>query len=203
MSKPFFNRLYTRVPSAEGLPWHRDYPPKFLTEALAEKSAPATALDVGCGAGTYSLFMSKSGYDVTAIDFIEKALDMARDSTTGSGARIQFQQVNVLEYRPDNSFDLVLDSGCLHGFADAERLTYRKNLLKWLAPNGQFVLVHFNKRHVLDWRPVGPRRWRRERVEAFVGADFRLRDYYEEEAETPLPIGPKIKIGTYWFERTA
>ena len=82
MSKTFFNRLYTRVPSAEGLPWHRDYPPKFLSEALAEKSAPATALDVGCGAGTYSLFMSKSGYDVTAIDFIEKALDMARDSTT-------------------------------------------------------------------------------------------------------------------------
>ncbi len=194
--------MYRRAGRAEKLPWHRDYPPKFLDKAIAKQAPPATALDVGCGAGSYSVFLAQAGYQVTAIDFVEQALDMARNRAKEADVSIQFQRQDALAYRPDQEFDLVLDSGCLHGFAEKVRGAYRTSLLTWLRPGGQFVLVHFNQRHALDWCPIGPRRWKRERVENFLGADFRLQDYYEETFKAPLPIGPKIKMSTYWFERS-
>lgn len=42
---------------------------------------------------------------------------------------------------------------------------------------------------------------KRPRVEAFLGAEFRLEDYHEEIASVPFPIGPTVKISTYWFVR--
>ena len=88
------------------------------------------------------------------------------------------------------------------GLSDKERAIYRRNLLSWLRPGGQLILVHFNKLHFLDWRPMGPKRWPSERVKSFLGTEFRTQDYHEEVAKVAFPIGPNVKISTYWFERT-
>ena len=176
-----FKGMYRRAGRAEKLPWHRDDPPHFLQQALGRKAPPARALDVGCGAGGYSLVMAKAGYEVTGIDFIEAALVMARSLSAQQNVPIVFEQANVLEYRPSTTFDLVLDSGCLHGFGGADdRRSYRSNLMSWLPVGGHLVLVHFNKRHVLDWRPIGPNRWKREQVVEFLGSEFTELEYHEE-----------------------
>ncbi len=199
MAKSFFESSYKRAKRAEDLPWYRDYTPKFLTEALKQKDAPGQALDVGCGTGTYSVLMAQSGYQVTGVDFIQAALDMAKARAVTAGVNIAFQQADVCEYQPQESFDLILDSGCLHSLGDKEK--YRQNLLSWLRPGGQFVLVHFNKRHFFDWRPMGPSRWKQEQVEKFLGSEFQLQNYHEEIGKVPLPIGPTALISTYWFQR--
>ena len=199
MSKSFFESSYKRAQRAEDLPWYRDYTPKFLTEALQQKEAPAKALDVGCGTGTYSVMMAQNGYEVTGIDFVEAALEMARDRATAAEVSIAFEQADVCAYTPQESFDLVLDSGCLHSLSDKHK--YRQNLLSWLRPGGQFILVHFNKRHFFDWRPMGPSRWKQAQLEEFLGAEFQLKEYHEEIRKVPLPIGPSALISTYWFQR--
>ena len=199
MSKSFFESSYKRANQIEDLPWYRDYPPRFLTEALQEKKGPARALDVGCGTGTYSTIMAQAGYEVIGIDFVEAALDIAKERAVEADVSIQFQQADACDYQSQDPFDLVLDSGCLHSLN--KKSEYRQNLLSWVQPGGQFILVHFNKRHFFDWRPMGPHRWNREQVEEFLGAEFHLQGYHEEIGKVPFPVGPTALISTYWFQR--
>ena len=200
-NQSFFENSYKRAEKAEDLPWYRDYPPRFLSEAVKEKRSNARALDLGCGTGTYSVILAKAGYDVTGVDFVEAALDMARNRANDANVTIDFQRADVCKYQSKETFDLILDSGCMHSLSDKERTVYRSNLLSWLRPGGQLILVHFNKLHFFDWRPMGPKRWPSERVKSFLGTEFRTQDYHEEVAKVAFPIGPNVKISTYWFER--
>ncbi len=202
-NQAFFENSYKRAKNAEELPWHRDSPPRFLSEAIKGKASPARALDLGCGTGTYSVVLAEAGYEVIGVDFVDAALEMARDRARDANVAVDFQRADVCEYHSEESFDLILDSGCMHSLSDKERLVYRQKLLSWLRPGGQLVLVHFNKCNFFDWRPMGPRRWTSERVQGFLGAEFFPRDYHEEMAKIALPIGPRAKISTYWFERVS
>jgi len=79
--------------------------------------------------------------------------------------------------------------------------TYRAQVLSWLAPKGDFVLGHFDKRHALDWRPMGPRRRTPVQIESLFAPELRLRDRKTEEMAVPLPIGPIVRGTSYWFQR--
>ena len=200
-NQKIFEKFYREADGPEGLPWHRDHPPHFLDAAIQAKAPPARALDVGCGTGTYSVHLAQCGYKVTGIDFVEDALKLARNRAKEAGVTIEFENCDVLSFRPNEPYDLVIDSGCLHSLDDKTRPAYLDNLLSWLRPGGQFVLVHFNKRHAIDWRPFGPRRWKRARVEAFLADSFTCKDYHEEILHPPFPIGPTALCSTYWLER--
>ena len=75
----------------------------------------------GCGTGLYSVIMAQSGCKVTGVDFVEAALEMARERATTADVSIALQQADVCEYQPQDSFDLVLDSGCLHSLSDKQK----------------------------------------------------------------------------------
>ncbi|MGB9307685.1 MAG: class I SAM-dependent methyltransferase, partial [Mycobacterium sp.] len=60
--------------------WRRDTPPTelvALVEGLAALPA-GRALDLGCGTGTDTIYLATHGWDVTGVDMVPKALDIAR-----------------------------------------------------------------------------------------------------------------------------
>ena len=83
-SKGIFNRLYKSAEKAEDLPWHEADPPVALVKALDQRATPGRALDIGCGAGTYSIYMAERGYRVTAIDFMPQAVAILTGSKAAS-----------------------------------------------------------------------------------------------------------------------
>ena len=105
------------------------------------------------------------------------------------------------EGRAPDRFDVILDSGCLHGFTGKDRTTYRDRILDWLAGDGDYVLSHFDRRHLLDWRPIGPRRIPRGEILALFSPGLAEKANTTMDRKTPLPIGPVIRVGTYWFKR--
>jgi SAM-dependent methyltransferase len=197
--KQFLLKLYNQADSYEQLPWHRPEPPSMLQKAVNQRKEKGLALDIGCGAGTNAIYLAKQGYNVTGIDFIDRALDYARDRATQEGVQIELVKADILQWDCDNNFDLILDSGCLHGMRGEERLTYRKRLLNWLVSDGDYVLSHFEKRHFLDWRPIGPRRKTRRDVIDFFAPELVEQDFSKEKSKSPLPVGPTVSIGSYWF----
>lgn len=200
LKQTIFATLYRRAPGPEALPWHREEPPSLLVRALDGRSAPGRALDVGCGEGVHAVYLAKRGYSVVGVDFVPAALELARARARAEGVELQLQPANVLEYDAPAPFDVVLDSGCLHHLGRSRHGAYRARLEQWLAPGGDFVLVHFLKRNALDWRPAGPRRVRKgEIVRRF--APLVLEAYDETSFALPFPMGPVGVAGVYWFRK--
>jgi SAM-dependent methyltransferase len=159
---------------AERLPWHRDRPSRLLESAMEAKAGPMRALDVGCGAGVLSVWLAERGAQVTGIDSLPEAIAMARSLNEKRGATSELVACNLFEFKAAKPFDLVYDSGCLHSLVGGNVSLYKQELLGWLAPGGSYVLEHWGKRHILDWRPIGPRRRAQSTIEGIFAPEFQL-----------------------------
>lgn len=194
--------FYKKAATAKDLPWHREEPGRFLVEAIKTRNAPGKALDLGCGSGVFSVYMAKHGYDVTGIDLMPRAIEMAKERAGNENARVEWVNADLLEWKTPLAFDLILDSGCLHSLIGGDLRLYRAQLLTWLAPGGDYILGHFGKRGFLDWRPVGPARRTRAQIVELFSPELKELDY-EQELMTgiPFPIGPTVQGQGFWFRR--
>ncbi|HET6541689.1 MAG TPA: class I SAM-dependent methyltransferase [Chryseolinea sp.] len=198
--KKFMERVYEKATKPSDLLWHSEEPSKFLVEAIRERKQSGTALDLGCGAGVFSIYLAKSGYQVTGLDFIHKALEMASQLAKEKGALVNWVQADLLNWNSEKKFDIILDSGCLHTISDKEK--FKENVVNWLAPGGDFILGHFGRRNFWDWRPVGPIRRSKDELEKLFRPELKLRAYDARVlAGVPLPIGPTVQLQSLWFTK--
>ena len=79
-------------------------------------------LEVGCGIGVDSIQLAKCGFDVTAVDLTESALQVAKEFAARRDVNINFQLGNAegLDFA-DASFDVVYSFGVLHHTPDIEK----------------------------------------------------------------------------------
>jgi 2-polyprenyl-3-methyl-5-hydroxy-6-metoxy-1,4-benzoquinol methylase len=199
LQRSVFARLYRRADDVEALPWHRERPPTLLERALAARSTAGRALDVGCGEGSHAVYLAQQGFSVVGLDFVPAALAAAQSHAERAGVEIELHECDVVEYEASSPFDVVLDSGCLHHLPKAKRQAYRDRLDGWLAPGGDFVLVHFAHRPRVQWIPAGPKHLTRDEAVRFF-SPLALREYDETEFDVPLPMG-RMRAGVYWFTR--
>ena len=199
LQRTVFARLYRRAPSVESLPWHREQPPALLERAVAQRTTRGRALDLGCGQGVHAVHLARQGFSVVGVDFVPGALAAARERAEQAGVDIELRECDVLDFEAPSAFDVVLDSGCLHHLSRAKVPTYRKRLDEWLAPGGDYVLVHFAHRPRVLWLPNGPRHMTRDEAVRFF-APLELRAEDETRFDVPFPMGP-MRAGVYWFSR--
>jgi SAM-dependent methyltransferase len=201
-SRTVFDRLYAKAEKAEDLPWHRADPPALLVKALDARDRPGSALDVGCGAGTYSLYMARRGYTVTAVDFMPTAISMLQRQVETSGLDVVALKADITRWEAPRTFDVVLDVGCLHSLGSDRHAAYRERLLRWLAPGGDFILMHCGRRGWWDRWPIGPNRATADALMRLFGPELTLHRY-EPEILTNMPLfmGRNALVGRYWFRR--
>ena len=86
------------------------------------KGSRGKLLEVGCGIGVDSVQLAKCGFDVTAVDLTENALEVARENAKRAGVTIDFRLGNAegLDF-PDATFDAVYSFGVLHHTPDIEK----------------------------------------------------------------------------------
>jgi SAM-dependent methyltransferase len=201
LQKKFMERVYKKAAKPSDLLWHSEDPSPFLVESIKNRKTPGKALDLGCGAGVFSVYMAKAGYDVTAVDFIPEALAMAEKLAAQNNVSINFLQQDILSWNNPEQYDIILDSGCLHTISDKH--TFKAQIVKWLAANSDFILGHFGKRNFFDWRPMGPIRRSKKDLEELFQPQLKLKKYEAHVQENvPLPIGPSVQLQSLWFTRT-
>src|SRR5262245_2777127 len=193
--------FYKRAKSAKDLPWHRDSPDGFIGEVVETRAKPGRALDLGCGSGVFSVWLAKKGYEVTGLDFIPRAVEMSKERAAAEGVHLNLVNTDLLAWTAPTQFDVVVDSGCLHSLIGGNVRRYKEQLLRWLAPGGDYVLGHFGKRHLLDWRPVGPTRRTREQLVQLFAPELEVVKHQQSEMAVPLPIGPVVQGHSFWFRR--
>src|SRR5262249_61289873 len=120
-----------------------------------------------------------------------------------SGVEVERLRAVLLGYRPDRRCQLVYDSGCLLSLVGGDVPSYKRELLRWLAPGGAYVLGHWGKRNPLDWRRIGPRRRAEATIQHIFAPELELLDTDVQDADVPLPFGPKVRSVSYHFRRLA
>jgi SAM-dependent methyltransferase len=129
-------------------PWDGHPLPRALT-ALVEGDAaiPAgSALDLGCGTGDSSIYLAKHDWSVTGVDYVAKAIDKARAKAAAAKVSVSFQQADVTRLSEEglgSGFDLILDSGCLHGMSAEDREAYVREVTTVAAPGARLLIVAF------------------------------------------------------------
>lgn len=104
------------------------------------------ALDLGCGTGDASIYLAQHGWQVTGVDFIAKPLEKARAKAAAAGVAATFKQADVTRLSSEDvgvGFDLIVDSGCLHGMSTDDRDAYVREVSAVIAPGGRLHVVAF------------------------------------------------------------
>jgi SAM-dependent methyltransferase len=87
-----------------------DAPTILLVETLA-KLAPGTALDLACGTGRNALFLASHGWQTTAIDGSETAIQVLRERAAQRGLSVNSQVADLTSPAfklPKAAFDLIV-----------------------------------------------------------------------------------------------
>lgn len=144
-----WTQTYRKTHYAE-LPWFSPRPYPWVVEAVQNGwwIRGSRILDLGCGAGTNSLFLARSGFRVTGIDLAEGAITAARERAQHAGLDIDFRVGDVLQLPfAEGFFGGAIDIGCFHTLPPSLRRAYAKEVGRVLHPRRSFALSWIAREH--------------------------------------------------------
>ena len=131
------------------------YPEAFgqhLLQWLTEQHLTVkSCLDLGCGTGILCEILHNQGMEVWGMDFSEGMIEIAR----GNNPQIHYEVADMIQYRPERTFDLVTCTGDalnhILNLSDVERIF--RNVYECLNPGGYFVFDILNEKEVSACEP--------------------------------------------------
>ena len=140
--------IYRDTP-LDQIPWNIESPPRALVDLVEGGGVqPCRAVDFGCGAGNYAVYLAGKGFDVTGIDLSPTAIDIARQHANEKGVTCTFVAADVLgdldEVR--GPFGLAYDWELLHHLFPNQRETYVQNVAGKVSSGGHYLSVCFSER---------------------------------------------------------
>jgi SAM-dependent methyltransferase len=147
-----FEALYERLPN-----WEIGSPQPAIVEVAERGLIRSPVLDVGCGSGENTLFLSSLGHTVYGVDISPSAIGLARAKSMRRRlppSRFLVEDALSLEHL-GLTFQTVIDSGLLHAFSNEERTLFINGLGPLIEPRGHYVSLCFS-----EFQPGtdGPRR---------------------------------------------
>lgn len=100
-------------------------------------------LEVGCGVGDFALYLASQNANVSAVDFSDKAISIAKEKAKAQGKQVEFSvaDAQALTFE-DNTFDLLFSCECLEHLPDPERAL--SEFYRVLKPSGRLILTTEN-----------------------------------------------------------
>jgi cyclopropane fatty-acyl-phospholipid synthase-like methyltransferase len=138
MRKLLFNLAYLQKPV-----WDTGISPPELLNFI-DTHRPGRALDLGCGTGTNVITLAKSGWQVVGVDFVRRAINLAKKNAEQYDVQVDLRVEDVTRLESvSGKFDLVLDIGCFHSLPPSTRQSYILKIDQLLADGGTFLLYLF------------------------------------------------------------
>ncbi|MGD0575237.1 MAG: class I SAM-dependent methyltransferase [Anaerolineales bacterium] len=130
--------------------WDDGTIPSQVAQLASNKGKTRNAIDLGCGTGTHSIYLSQQGFAVIGVDISPTAVRQAQEKASRAGVEPEFvvHDVTCLDFLP-GPFDIALDVGCLHGLSIAGQRRYALELTRLMQPGGTLLVWG------VDPRPLG------------------------------------------------
>jgi SAM-dependent methyltransferase len=129
-------------------PWVIGEPQPAIVTLEREGWVRGKLLDVGCGTGEHTIYLSALRYDVYGMDSSLRAVEQARANAAARNVEAHFQVADALALGDDTTYDTVIDSALFHIFDADDRARYVRSLHLACRPG---ALVH-----VLALSDTGP-----------------------------------------------
>ena len=179
-------------------PWDREEVTGELSSLVEGEHAlpPGRALDIGCGTGTQAVYLAHHGWQVTAVDVVDRALRRARARGEAAGVEVDWRRHDagrLLDLDLEPGVTLVHDRGCFHGLGDAAREGYARGVTSLAAPGAVFLLMSFAPNR----KAVGPSGASEEELVERLGQGWEL---VEATPVTERPSkGPMVDVPLSWY----
>jgi SAM-dependent methyltransferase len=141
--KESWRRNYATTPYRR-LPWFSPQPYPWVRQAVAAGwfRRRGRVLDVGCGAGTNSLFLARAGYRTSGVDLAPAAIAAAQARALQQKLSVDFRVGDALRLPfPRKSLDGLIDVGCFHTIPPGLRRAYSKELARVTRPGARYALA--------------------------------------------------------------
>ena len=140
--------IYKNVPLAE-IPWNIETPPQLLVELIdTGKVKPCEAIDLGCGAGNYTIYLASRGFDVTGVDFSPEAIKIAKQNAKKKNMQCAFYVTDLVDELTDlkQTWEFAYDWGVLHHIFPQYRPKYVLNVHRILKPSAKYLSTCFSEK---------------------------------------------------------
>ncbi len=123
---------------------------------------PGRALDLGCGSGGNTIWLAQRGWQVTAVDFSDVAIEKGKVQAADRRVEVEFVASDVTVYRPNGLYDLII-SFYVQLWPD-QRVQMLSNAAQALTPGGRLLFVS----HDQSSPPSG---WSRDDLKSLTSPD--------------------------------
>ncbi|HVP24964.1 MAG TPA: class I SAM-dependent methyltransferase [Methanomicrobiales archaeon] len=147
MKEVDIDRIYRRMP-LDRIPWNSETPPDALVELVRSgRVRPCRAVDLGCGAGNYAIWLAGEGFEVTGVDSSPAAIGIAREKAEKAGVSSRFVVADLLGdlHEIGGEFDFGYDWELLHHIMPGDRPAYARNVNLLLNPGATYFSVCFSE----------------------------------------------------------
>lgn len=128
---------FTAAYETHTAPWVIGEPQPAIVQLEQSGVLRGSILDVGCGLGEHTILLTRLGYDVRGIDYVDEAIAQARRNALDKGVPARFEVADALNLPADPSYDTILDSALFHIFSDEDRPRYVASLHRACAAGGR------------------------------------------------------------------
>ena len=192
-------KLIYKIKPIQKMGWYHTSLDPDLEKALKDYDICAGSfLDLGTGAGTQAVELTKRGFSVTGTDLSDAVIKQASSLSDD----VKFLTDDIVNTKLSESYDYVFDRGCFHVLGEKDRSAYVENVVKLVHPNGDgffFLKCLSEKQPKIDIGPIkipetlGPQRFSVCMIEELFGEHFDILDIFDTvyqgtRAESPKAI---------------
>ena len=146
--KEQMDSIYRKL-TLDEIPWNIESPPDVLVDLVySQWVKPCEAIDLGCGAGNYAVWLASRGFRMTGLEISRNALELAIRLSENNGVSCRFvvdDMTGVVDGY-DCSFDFAYDWEVLHHVFPDDRAQYVGNVHRMLRPGGKYLSVCFSEK---------------------------------------------------------
>ena len=140
----------------------------------------AKVLEVGAGTGRYSIALAKEGMDVTAVELVEKNLEVLREHSKGIDNIRSYQgDATKLDKLADNTYDVTLVFGPLYHLYEADEVNKAIDEAIRVTKPGGVMLFAFISVFAIMYSNYFYGNWASGQEENFTD-DYRIRHFKEQ-----------------------
>ena len=183
-------KLWEERYKSNNTPWAKDRPDFHLADIVRNTRVPVcNVLEIGCGKGENSIWLSERGFKVTGSDISDFAIKQAKQKAKDKNVKCSFVSADFLEHKiTGGPFDFAFDRGCFHSFhSDEQKAMFAKKVADYLNPSG----LWFSQCGSADDPPrdTGPPRLKAAEIVKAVEPFFEIllmqADYFDSDSSPP------------------